>query len=567
VIALAAVRPRPVYCVTEHEHRDRALAEAVAAGVFSHQGQTRELGLTPDWLGARLPADAEWRIEWVKFYYGLDLADAFRATGERRFLTAWERLVGSFVAQVPPEHDPSDVTARRVLNWLYAWQRLPEVAEPLAAALLDSIAAQAAHVRATLTPERNHRTLELYALLLTALALPSLDDGLLDFAVAELHANVLRDFRPDGVHREASTHYHMVALRSFAGARENCRRYGVALPAGFDERLSAACDFARACRRPDGTIPALSDSDTGDYGELLDLAARMLDRDDLRALPAGPASFPAGGYFFQRSGGRYLAFDCGPLGDGGHGHYDLLSVEAWDGPRPLVLDPGRFTYAEGEPNWRRWFRGTAAHNTVTVDGLDQTPYARGRSAEPAAEGRLLGRATARGLDVLAGEARSPRYDAVHVRRVALVDGTYWVIEDRLTAPTPHRYDLRFHLAPGDARVGAGGAVLGRDAALAVSGAQPALQDGWVSPRYGIRCAAPVVSAVAEGRDATFVTVLAARAPGRPAPLLMPGADGAVYFDLLAPDGALDRLAFGARAQARWTRRAADGTVLREVAVG
>ena len=36
----------------------------------------------------------------------------------------------------------------------------------LDASLAASIAAQARHVRATLTPERNHRTLELYALLI-----------------------------------------------------------------------------------------------------------------------------------------------------------------------------------------------------------------------------------------------------------------------------------------------------------------------------------------------------------------------------------------------------------------
>ena len=81
----------------------------------------------------------------------------------------------------------------------------------------------------------------------------------------ELHDNLLTDFGPDGVHRERSTHYHMIALRSFVGARENCRRYGVELPRGFDERLSLACDFALHMQRPDGTIPALSDSDTGDY--------------------------------------------------------------------------------------------------------------------------------------------------------------------------------------------------------------------------------------------------------------------------------------------------------------
>ncbi len=284
---MIAVRPRPVLCVNEHEHRDRALAEAVAAGRFTHVGETRFLGAEPEWLTADLPADEEWRIEWVKFYYGLDLADAFRATGDRRFLEAWERLVASWIVQVPFDHDPSDVTARRILNWIYAWQRLPEAR--LGEILADSIRDQARHVRATLAPERNHRTLELYALLIAGLALDDAD--LRDHAVAELQDNLLTDFLPDGVHREASTHYHMVALRSMVGARANCRRHGVRMTAAFDARLSAACDFARAMRRPDGTIPALSDSDTGDYQPLLALAARLLHRPELARPAAGAREF------------------------------------------------------------------------------------------------------------------------------------------------------------------------------------------------------------------------------------------------------------------------------------
>jgi hypothetical protein len=363
---------------------------------------------------------------------------------------------------------------------------------------VESVREQALHVRETLTPERNHRTLELYALLVTALALPGLVPGLQAFATTELHANLLADFGGDGVHRERSTHYHMIALRSFVGARENCRRFGVALPAAFDERLSRACDFALHMRRPDGTIPALSDSDSGDYGELLDLAARRLDRPELARPPEGHSSFIDGGYFVQRAGSLYLIFDCGPLGDGGHGHYDALSIEAWAGDKPLVLDPGRFTYAEGEPNLRHWFRGTAAHNTVTVDGRDQTPYARSRSSLPSAEAQFLGRDTRDGLDILYGEVRSPAYEAVHRRRVIFVDGAYWLIEDVLRGERRHRYDLRFHLAP--RHVGF---------TLHVKGARGlSLEDGWISSRYGERRAAPVVSAVTVGESARFVTLLA-----------------------------------------------------------
>lgn len=505
IVMAGTTRPRAVFCVTEHEHRDRALAAAVAEGRFTFAGETRDLGLEPDWLDADLlPEDEEWRIDWVKFYYGLDLADAFRATADRRYLKAWERLVASFILQVPPHHDDSEVTARRILNWIYAWQRLPEADEGVAHALHESLGEQVRHVRATLSPERNHRTLELYGLLVAALALPDLEPGLQDFAVEQLHENLLTDFGPDGVHRERSTHYHCIALRSFVGARENCRRFGVALPPGFDERLARACEFARDCRRPDGTIPALSDSDTGDYSELLQLAARLLAREDLLESRAG--DYHDGGYFVQRAPDRYLIFDCGPLGDGGHGHYDALSVEAWANHEPLVLDPGRYTYAEGDPNLRHWFRGTAAHNTVTVDGADQTPYARSRSSLPSATATFLG-----GDETsLAGEVRSPCYDAVHRRRITLVDGRYWRIEDELEGDGNHRYDLRWHLPPGPAHLFPNGVVTPA-ARISIEGARSvALEDGWISPEYGVKHAAKVVSAVAVGRTARFVTVLEPR---------------------------------------------------------
>src|SRR6185503_11072098 len=110
--------------------------------------------------------------------------------------------------------------------------------------IVTSLSAQVSWLHQHLTAERNHRTLELYALFIAALAMPELDqDGLLEFAIAELHRNLLTDVRSDGVHREQSTHYHMTALRSFLGARENALRFGVEFPASYDERLEKACEF------------------------------------------------------------------------------------------------------------------------------------------------------------------------------------------------------------------------------------------------------------------------------------------------------------------------------------
>jgi hypothetical protein len=592
VTARGPLVPRPVFCVIADEHRDLAMAEAVAAGVFTHAGITLDLGPEPDWLGAELPPDKEWRIEWTKFYYGLDLAHAFAVTGERRFLAAWERLAGSFARRVPVGTDTSDVAARRVQNWLYAWQAFAAapgfggLRDGLEEELLEALGAQLAFIDATMSPERNHRTMELYALFVVALGLPALDGGgvLLRRAMAGLHENLLTDVRPDGVQREHSTHYHLIALRSFLAALENARRYGLAFPDGYEARLHAACDFALHCHRPDGTIPALSDSDTGAFGDLLGLAADLLDRPDLRffatrgAAGTPPArrlaSFPDGGYHVQRSGWaspdeRFLIFDCGALGDGGHGHYDVLSLEACAGGRPLVMDPGRFTYAEGTPNWRHWFKGTAAHNTVVVDGRDQVPYRRGKPAQGThPQVALRSRDSAPGLDVLVGETRSVGYDAVHVRRVAFVAGAFWVIEDELSAPTRHVYDARWHLAP-EAQGAVslrGGVVRAPGLALVAAGEGTiALEDGWIAPKYGIRRPAPVVSVRVEAvEQARLVTVLVPLGDGDADPVVAVRRGGGVTaVEVTAAGGVVDRVrwsaaprtvALGAEAVVDWERR-------------
>jgi hypothetical protein len=597
------VRPRPVFCIIADVYRDRAVAEAVCRGSFTHAGLTLELGAEPDWLASVFPEDAEWRIEWSKFYYGLDLAHAYRETGDACFPAAWERLVRSWIRQVPVGFDTSDVSARRIQNWIYAWDSFVNAsgfdgfAEDFEEELTASLAAQVTRLRGSLTAERNHRTLELYALFIAALALPRLDAGgsLLDFAVAELHRNLLTDVRPDGVHREHSTHYHMLVLRSYLGARENAQRFRVPFPEGFDEHLQRAFDFALHCRRPDGVTPALSDSDTCDYSGLLALAAGLFERPDYLYAATGGAqgkrpersnvSFPDGGYFVQRSGWgtdtralrdeRFLIFDAGALGDGGHGHYDALSFEAYARGRALVVDPGRYTYSEhadarGE-NLRRWFKGTAAHNTVCVDGLDQTPYRCGKPKGPAAHSRLIERVSAPSFDVLCGEVLSPAYEARHVRRVFFVAGEYWLVVDDLSGERRRRYDLRFHLSEEAwrrARVesnGVNGVVRAPGLAL-VFGAPhaPRLEDGWVSHTYGVKHPAPVVSVVAEGEaSARFFTLVFPLDADDRAPALFVGeGDGSrarrVRVDGVGEGGAAtDVITWDAR-EFSWTREGAEG---------
>ena len=63
---------------------------------------------------------------------------------------------------------------------------------------------------------------------------------------------------------------------------------------------------------------------------------------------------------------------AGPFGEGsaGHSHSDALSLLARAGGREVLIDPGTFTYV-ASPVERDRFRGSAAHNTVRIDGRDQ----------------------------------------------------------------------------------------------------------------------------------------------------------------------------------------------------
>jgi len=120
-------------------------------------------------------------------------------------------------------------------------------------------------------------------------------------------------------------------------------------------------------------------------------------------------------------------------------------------------------------------------------------------------------------DVATAVATSPRYDARHSRTLALVRRDHWLVRDRLTAPSTHRYEARWHLAPGspdDVKVerrGPDHVVTAPGVRLTVGapGGVVEVEEGWISPTYGVKHVAPVVVVATTARDATIVTRLEA----------------------------------------------------------
>jgi hypothetical protein len=536
------------YVAVDETLTSRETADAVLDGWFTFNGETHHLPDEFDWTH-NPSRDLEWLILLHKFYYAVGLGRAFHETGDERYAQRWMALTRAWAAQVPFDFLPGDVAGRRIQNWIFAHHyfvvasRARLVSSEFHLGLLRSIHAQVSWLIEHLTPARNHRTLELYAVFLAAVIFPEMKHAAawLEFARIELLKNLRTDLLPDGVQCELSTDYHHIVLRNFLAVRRLAQLNRIELPAELDRLIRKALRFALWAHRPDGLIPAISDGDQAGFLKLLAEGDELYGCDELRyvatqgreGVPPAERSkvFSSSGYCILRSSwgdgdepyedARYLFFDCGPLGAGNHGHLDLLGFEMAAYGQPLIVDPGRYTYDEsGATNWRVLFRGTAYHNTVQVDGRNQTRYEfhkrkyRIRGPEPEPELKCF--VSREGFDYLHGVARSYEYDAVHERKIFFLVPEYWLITDLLRAESSHRYDLFFHLSerawgrtalkldPNGLLVEAPHLVMAQPADERVT-AQ--IECGWVSPSYGIKHQAPVVRFTRAAGNACFSTIL------------------------------------------------------------
>lgn len=238
-----------------------------------------------------------------------------------------------------------------------------------------------------------------------------------------LDAESRRQVRPDGSYFEQSTYYHVYALDLFL--------LHAVLSGKVGPHLAPMADFLAVLLGPARELPFLGDDDGGrlfhPYGKrerfgraTLATAAAVLGRSDLPvepedsyeqacwwigAAPAGrvrPASrlFPDAGLAVMVSGDVHAVFDAGPFGPGGagHSHSDTLSLVVRVGEERILIDPGTYTYVAGA-GWREAFRGSAAHNTLRLDGRNQ--------ATPAGPFRWMDKPEVKLLEVVRGPGDRP----------------------------------------------------------------------------------------------------------------------------------------------------------------
>jgi uncharacterized heparinase superfamily protein len=220
-------------------------------------------------------------------------------------------------------------------------------------------------------------------------------------------------------------------------------------------------------------------------------------------------AFDGGGFYVLRTDRAHVVVDCGEVGmhgRGGHGHSDITSLEVWLAGMNLVSDCGAYLYTASR-DWRNRFRSTAFHNVLQVDGEELNRLISPNhlwTLRDDARPKDVAWQWADRVDYFRGAHNGyARLDppVVVTREVALVkDGPDVLIRDSVGGSGSHQLVWRFHLDPAvsaaidhdDVRLRVGDSEAWLQSVDPAPGSMVAIEDGWVSPSYGVRVKTRVV---------------------------------------------------------------------------
>jgi uncharacterized heparinase superfamily protein len=442
-VTRAAVPSAPVVKLRPHEGLWRALPEdaqaleraaEVIAGRFTFLGETR----ARSWTAA--DASHLWRFHLHYFDYARDLAIYALYRDRASAYSAFRDLVTSWIdahQRLGGDAWHPYTISLRIVNWCEtAIVFRPELDQDaaFAARLHQSIAAQAQFLSRHIEHDvRGNHVLENARGLLRAAAFFDGDapEEWRRIAMALLEREIPEQILSDGGHFERAPGYHVRVMDVLADIAM------LAPEPWIENAVERMRTFLDVITPPNGRLPLLKDT-------------VLLDTRIQNNAPQTSRWLEASGYAVIRDDtrGDHLIADFGRVCPDylpAHAHADIFSYELTIGGQPVIVDSGVFEYAEGE--WRTWFRSTAAHNTVDVDGRDQSEmWGSFRVGRRARVRNAIWRETPEMITI---DATHDGYAPLLHRRVitALHEPRLWLILDRISGAHGHVARSFIHLHP------------------------------------------------------------------------------------------------------------------------
>jgi len=298
----------------------------------------------------------------------------------------------------------------------------------------------------------------------------------------------------DGVNKEQAIAYQQFVLDFFLLAGLLGEKNGIAFPRKYWHRIERMMEYVASLMDVQGNVPNIGDADDGyavtlsdeecfnPYRSLLATGAALFKRGDFKrkarrfddkslwllgmegyeqfnslkeekCIPI--KDFDQGGYFifstFEDTEDEIKGIvDCGPLGYlslAAHGHSDALSFILSTGGKKFLIDPGTYAY-HTQIEWRDYFKGTSAHNTIRIDGVNQSVSGGNFMWLKKARVKLLLRESNEDYDLVMGEhdGYSRLRDPVMHRRDIFFDkkNFSFKIIDKINAREKHVIEQFFH---------------------------------------------------------------------------------------------------------------------------
>jgi len=494
-----------------YDLKDKYLGSPIVWNQDHKRKQQTPMVFSPslDYRDVKKAGDCKFVWEPNRHHQFVVLGRAYRMSGDIQFADAVAEQLDSWLRQNPyglgMNWRSSLELGIRLINWVWVSDLIREsnaIRDDLYLRLMDSISRHIWEIDRKYsrgTSVGNHLIGEAAGVFVATSYFRNLNYAPLwrDKSWKILNQEIINQTYPDGGSWELSIGYHLFVLQFFVVAGIVARATGRDFPEAYWSRLEKMFEFIVTLSQGGDNLPAFGDGDDGyvlDLGsnphnvkEWLAVGAALFGRSDFKTV-AGDYSEPAewllgkpgkqkydaiqelqdktitsrafkhSGYYLLQHGELdsqdriSVVFDCGPLGLkplAGHGHADALSFTLRAFGRDVLVDPGTYDYFS-YPKWREYFRSTRAHNTIVVDGRDQSEmlglFLWGKRAmahcinwDPTnAGGRVVGE----------HDGYTHLKDPVTHRRSIDLDGRdrTLIIRDDIIAHARHKIDIYFHLA-------------------------------------------------------------------------------------------------------------------------
>lgn len=472
-----------------------------------------------------------WEKARFSYFYTIIRNDHANGTDNSRFI--WDEIL-SWISHSPhncgPHYKCSQEISIRVLNWIFAlyfYKNSDKLTEDEFIIILNSLYAQTKHVESNIlfskiAVRNNHAITESLCLFTVGLLFPWFPESShwISRGQKYLEEEGLYQIYEDGSYIQHSFNYHRVVIQLYTWAMALAGVNAIKFSTFLQERLKKSILFLQQfIDTENGCVPnwgandsalffPLNSQDPKDFRPQMNAVCQMLGEEPpyssrvtlmedsywfgnekvepvVSVCKKSPAifykSFNVGGYHVIRTNEISTYIRCTHYKHRPF-HADNLHIDIWWNHQNIIRDAGTYKY-NTEQEYTRFFTGSAGHNTLIIDNLDQMQKGKRfvwYNWSQAVKTNLIEEKECLRFEGSISAFKQLGDDVIHTRRVNVSrDMPLWYINDTVQGCNKHTYSQCWNI--NDTFFDSGFKIISRTDGAAL---EPVIKDVWFSDCYG-----------------------------------------------------------------------------------